>query len=287
MSPDWRDLSRVHPRRALILAATGAVVGLGVAGVGLFTAKGVSTFVVPAEDVATVNQQPISRLDFASQLKAVYDVDPAAASPAQKRKVLADMIREELFVQRAQELDVASVDPDVRAAMVSAIEQQAAADAITAQPTEAQLRAWFDAHRASYASEGTIAVRDMVFSPDRAAQAAAALRAGATPEATLAKFGGHDTHAVTGEEFYFAAKIHLGDVAFAAASAAPSGAVAVAPGGHVMLVAANAPPRPYPYARARDQVLSDFREAAAARLKGGDERFLRQRANILIAPDLK
>ncbi len=286
-SGGWLDITRVHPRRALILAAIGAIIGLGVAGFGLFTAKGVSTFVVPAEDVATVNQQPISRLDFATQLKAVYDVDPAQATTAQKRKVLDDMIREELFVQRAQELDVASVDPDVRAAMVSAIEQQAAADAITAQPTEAQLHAWYDAHRASYAGEGTITVRDMVFPPDRAAAAAQALKAGSPADAVLARFGGRDTHAVNGEEFYFAAKIHLGDAAFAAASATPAGGVAQAPGGHVMLVSGNSPPQPYPFERARGQVLSDFREAAAARLKAGDERFLRQRANVLIAPDLK
>jgi hypothetical protein len=286
-SGGWLDFTRVHPRRALILAAVGAIVGLGVAGVGLFTAKGVSTFVVPAEDVATVNQQPISRLDFATQLKAIYDIDPAAATPAQKRKVLDDMIREELFVQRAQELDVASVDPDVRSAMVAAIEQQAAADAITAEPTEAQLHGWFDAHRASYAGEGTIVVRDMLFPQDRAAAAAQALKAGTLPDAVLARFGGHDTHAVTGEEFYFAAKIHLGDAAFAAASATPAGGIAQAPGGHVMLVTANSPPKPYPYERARGQVLSDVRDAAAARLKSGDERFLRQRANILIAPDLK
>jgi len=283
----WLNFREVYPRRALALAAAGALIGLGVAGFGLFTAKGVSTFIVPAEDVATVNQQPISRLDYAAQLKAVYDVDPAAASPAQKHKVLSDMIREELFVQRAEELDVASVDPDVRAGMVNAIEQQAAADAITAQPTETQLRAWFDAHRAAYASEGSIAVRDLVFPPDRAAAALGALRAGQGAEAVLARFGGKDTEAVKDEEFYFAARIHLGPAAFAAAAATPAGGAAAAPGGHILLVNLNHPPTPFTYERARDQVLSDYRAAAAARLKDGNERFLRERANILIAPDLK
>jgi len=283
----WLNVREVYPRRALALAAAGALIGLGVAGFGLFTARGVSTFIVPAEDVATVNQQPISRLDYAAQLKAVYDVDPAAASPAQKRKVLSDMIREELFVQRAEELDVASVDPDVRAGMVNAIEQQAAADAITAQPRDAQLRAWFDTHRAAYASEGSIAVRDLVFPPDRAAAAFAALKAGQGADAVLARFGGKDTQAVKGEEFYFAARIHLGPAAFAAASATPAGGIAQAPGGHLLLVGLNHPPAPYSYERARDQVLSDYRAAAAARLRDGNERFLRERANILIAPDLK
>ena len=57
------------------------------------------------------------------------------------------MIREELFVQRAKELDVASADPDVRNAMVNAIEQQAAANAITAAPDDAKLTAYYAAHR--------------------------------------------------------------------------------------------------------------------------------------------
>ena len=44
------------------------------------------------------------------------------------------MIREELFVQRGKELDVASTDPEVRAAMVNSVELEIAADAITSQP---------------------------------------------------------------------------------------------------------------------------------------------------------
>jgi hypothetical protein len=287
MSGGWRDFSQTHPRRALTLAALGALLGLALAGIGLFTAKGSSTFIVPPEDVATVNQQPLSRLDFDSQIKAIFNLDPAQASLAQKRKVLDDMIREELFVQRAEELDVAGVDPDVRAAMVSAIEQQAAADAITAQPKEAQLRAWFNTHRASYAGEGTISLRDLIFPLDKASAAAQTLKDGAAPADVLARFGGHETFAVKGEEFYFAAQIHLGPALFALARATPSGGVVLGPGGHVLCILINSPPRPIPYEKARDQVLSDFREASAARLKAGDERFLRERANILIAPDLK
>jgi hypothetical protein len=287
MKGGWWDFRETHPSRALALAAVGALAGLVLAGIGLFTAKGSSTFIVPPEDVATVNQQPLSRLDFDAQIKAIYDLDPAQASRAQKRKVLDDMIREELFVQRAEELDVAGVDPDVRAAMVSAIEQQAAADAITAQPKEAQLHAWFDAHRDAYAGEGILAVRDFVFSPDKAPAAAAALKGGAGADAVLARFGGHETLAVKGDEFYFAARIHLGPALFALARATPSGGIALGPGGHVLWVITNHVPKPATYDQARDQVLSDYRAAAAARLKAGDERFLRARANVLIAPDLK
>src|SRR5258708_9651876 len=126
----------------------------------LFTARGTSTLIVPPDDVALVNQQPISRSDYLQQLQTLYGVDLPHATAAQRRKVLDDMIREELFVQRGKELDVASTDPDVRAAMVNAVELEIAADAITAQPSEAQLRAYYASHRARYANEGVISVHD-------------------------------------------------------------------------------------------------------------------------------
>lgn len=59
----WLDFAHVNLSRSLVLAATGAVVGLIMAGHALFTAKGTSTLVLPAEDVALVNQQPIARSD--------------------------------------------------------------------------------------------------------------------------------------------------------------------------------------------------------------------------------
>src|SRR5262249_44502889 len=125
----WRNVSVLNYRRGLVLMSLGAISGLVLAAIGLFTAKGTATLIVPPEDVALVNQQPIVRSDFLAQIQALYDVDYAHATPAQRRKVLDDMIREELFVQRGTELDVASADPTVRTAMVSSVEQQVATDA--------------------------------------------------------------------------------------------------------------------------------------------------------------
>jgi hypothetical protein len=144
----------VSSRRSFVLMGGGALVGLVMAGYALFTARGTSTLIVPPEDVALVNQQPISRSDYLLQLQTLYGVDLQHATATQRRKVLDDMIREELFVQRGKELDVASTDPDVRSAMVNAVELEIAADAITAQPSEQQLRAYYALHRERYASEG-------------------------------------------------------------------------------------------------------------------------------------
>jgi len=288
---DWRDIRKVSPRRSLVLMALGAIIGLGVAGYALFTAKGTSTLVVPPEDVALVNQQPISRSDFLIQLQTLFTVDLAHSTAAERQKVLNDMIREELFVQRAKELDVAGIDPDVRAAMVNAVEQEIAADAITSRPSEDKLRAFYKANVARYASEGTITVRDLVFPAGQAAQAASALKTGASPDSVLTRFGGHDSQRTKDEEFYFAAKIHLGDRDFAVARALIDGGVsaplAEADGTHLLYVIKNKPPVPMDFAQAREQVLTDYRDDAVRRLRIGDEAFFRKRANILIAKDLK
>src|SRR3984885_2527292 len=204
-------------RRSFVLVGGGALVGLLMAGYSLFTARGTSTLIVPPEDVALVNQQPISRSDYLQQLQTLYGVDLPHATAAQRRKVLDDMIREELFVQRGKELDVASTDPDVRAAMVNAVELEIAADAVTAQPSEAQLRAYYAMHRARYASEGIMTLRDYVFPAGgsaAAAEAAEMLKSGPPTPAVLARWQASDSGKVSDEEFYFAAKIHLGEPLF-------------------------------------------------------------------------
>ncbi|MEA3134065.1 MAG: hypothetical protein QOG17_1911, partial [Gammaproteobacteria bacterium] len=49
----------------------------------------------------------------------------------------------------------------------------------------------------------------------------------------------------------------------------------------------NVKPALQDFAAARDKVLSDYRNERIRRLTTGDEAFLRERANILIADDLR
>jgi parvulin-like peptidyl-prolyl isomerase len=189
---------------------------------------------------------------------------------------------------------VASIDPDVRSAMVNSVEQEIAADALTAQPSETQLRSYYAAHRARYASEGAMNVRDYVFAPSdskAAVEAAAALRSGVPGAAVLAKWRASDSGKTADDEFYFAAKIHLGDALFEAAKDLPDGGVSApierADGIHVLHMLKNKKPVPFEYAAARDQVLTDFRNEAIGHLRTGDEGFLRKRANVLIADDVR
>lgn len=286
------NFRQVNPARSLALLGIGAALGLAIAGVGLFTAPGTSTLIVPPEDVASVNQRSISRIDFTVQLRAQYDVGPSEATPEQRRKVLDDMIREELFVQRGLELDVAGIDPSVRAAIVSAVEEQIVADVLTRQPTEADLRAYYDKHQSKYSNEGRMTVFDLVTQSSQEAEAAVrALREREPVAAVAARFGMRDSGRVKGEEFYFAAKIHLGDPLFALAQRLQDGEISdripMPDGFHVLAMIKNIKPLPVTFAAAYNEVLSDWRSDGGARLLAEDEVFLRKRANIIIAKDLR
>lgn len=287
----WFDFARVNLQRSLFLAGAGAIVGLLMAGYALFTAKGTSTLVLPAEDVALVNQQPIARSDYYLQLKALYNTDYEHATAEERKKVLDAMIREELFVQRGKELDVASVDTDVRVAMVNAVEQSIAADVIASRPSDDTLKTYYIQNRAVYSSEGWMTLRDLVFPPGSAASAEQALTSRQNVDAVVARFGGKDSGRVKGEEFYFAAQIHLGDSMFQAAKALANGTVSApmpSPDGvHFLHMIDNHPPVPQSFEEARAKVLNDYQKAAIARLLSGDEQFLRKRANVLTADDLR
>jgi hypothetical protein len=292
--PPWRDPTRVSGVRSFVLMTLGALTGLFLAGYSLFTARGVSTLSVPAEDVALVNQQPISRSDYLILLQTLYGVDLSHATREQRQKVLNDMIREELFVQRGKELDLASSDPEVRSALVNAVELEISEDAITAQPNEATLRDYYTTHPERYVSEGIMNVRDWVFpagDPGDMAAALQALKSGDVPPETLARLHARESGKTKGDEFYFAAKIHLGDQLFAAArdlsDGAASAPIQLSDGVHVLYMVTNKRPVPFDFAKARPQVLIDYRNHAIEQLKAGDESFLRKRANVRIADDLR
>ena len=282
---DVWSLDRPNARRSLALCAAGALIGLGIAGLGLFTAQGTRTATVPAEDVALVNQVPILMSDYIQQIRALYDVSLGQATPAQRRKVLDDMIREELYVQRGVELGMQADITEVRTALVGAVEAQSAADATIAQPAEDELRAWFNQHSDQFANEGSMEVADHILpqgaTSAQAAVALAALKAGNSGAVPLSG------KMADGREFYFAAKIHLGDALFAAARALDAGQVsapvATPDGIHILVMKANVRPVAQPLDQIRDAVLAAYVDEQAKRLNAANERFLQKRADVQVA----
>jgi parvulin-like peptidyl-prolyl isomerase len=292
--------SQVNVTRSMVLCAVGAVVGLVIAGVGLFSARGTATHNVPPEDIALVNQRPVLRSDFVTQLESETGESFDQTTRAEKLKVLDEMVREELLVQRGLELDFAETDQMTRNALAMAMDQQALAEATTSQPAEQQLREFFDKNPARYASDGILTARHLVLqvaggggggggqAMQRAHDAVAALRANTPVETVMAKFGLTEPRN-DGDEFYFAAKIHLGDALYAQALKMKEGEVAepmqAADGIHIVKVIKDKVPVPLSFERARLQVLTDLKNAQQERLIAATMQFLRERSKILIAPD--
>ena len=294
------DFKRVNPMRSMIGFGLGATIGLGIAGFGLFTAKGTVTHVVPPENVALVNQRPILRTDFIAQIETELGKPFAEATLAERLKVLDEMLREELFVQRGLELDFPGTDPDTRTALVAAVEQQVVADITTHQPADAELQKYFEENRASYATEGTMALHNLVLpkakasGPDALAtveKAADALRAHTALDEVVKTYGLQEVVAehASDEQFYFAQKIHLGEGLYERALTLNDGDVsapiAAADGIHVIQMVKQVKPLPLTFERVRSQVLNDYVTAAKKRLEDADLRYLRDKADILIAED--
>jgi parvulin-like peptidyl-prolyl isomerase len=170
----------------------------------------------------------------------------------------------------------------------------------THQASDVELRKYFEDQRAKYATEGTMVLRNLVLpapkasAPDAMAiaqKAADELRSG-RPLAEIEKAYGLQElvpeHAGE-EQFYFAERIHLGDALFATAMALDGGEVSApmrtADGIHIVQMVENIKPLPLTFERVRSQVLTDFTNAAKQRLEDADERYLRDKAEILIADD--
>jgi parvulin-like peptidyl-prolyl isomerase len=306
-SQDFFDPSQPQVRRSMVFLSLGALIGLGLAGYGLFTAKGTRSHTVPPEDLALVNNRPILRSDFMTQVQTQFTIPFAQSTPAQRRRVLEDMLDEELQVQRGLEIDLPSFDPDVRAAMVSGVELEISADVLAQQPTEQRLRDYYAAHLIQYRSEGRLRMRDLVAKSGgptviteqalgNAQQAVTALRA-ATPLAqVIRRYGLEDSgalldagHVDTGEVFEFAAKAKLGAEVYAAAATLQGGQVSdpirQSDGVHVVVVLEHRMPVQEDYATVADQVWTDFKNEAQSRVRDAELRYLRSRADILLSSD--
>jgi hypothetical protein len=289
------SLSQPSTRRSLLLAGTGALVGLIVAGFGLFTAAGTHTSSVPPEDVALVNGVPILRVDFLSQLRVLHDVSPSQATRQQKSAVIGDMIAEELAVQRGVELGMPTDDTDTRSALIAAVRGQLATDVLAEMPNEAQLRSYYAAHRAHYASEGRMELRWLILPPgaqSQAVAAVAALRGGLSPDQAIVAYRLKSTGKVDdGEEYYFAAAIHLGPRLFAVARALKDGGVSdpirTPDGVNILIMKRNQPPVGQSFDEARDRVREDYSRDRLAIVEAANARFLHGRADIVVAPDLR
>jgi parvulin-like peptidyl-prolyl isomerase len=307
-SGDFFDLSKPHVRRSIALLALGALLGLAIAGYGLFTAKGTRSRSVPPEDLALVNNRPILRSDFMTQVQTEFATPFAQSLPEQRAKVLKDMVAEELQVQRGLEIDLPSFDPDVRNALVAGVQLEITADVMAQQPTDQELRAYYEAHKDRYVGEGVLHMRDLVAKSGTAAtpqqamvnaqQAVTALRTGMPVEQAVQRYRLEDSgalmaagHVDTGEIFEFAARAKLAREIYSAVAALQGGQVSEpirqSDGAHVVVMLEHRMPVREDYATAADQVWTDYKNEAQARVREANVRYLRSRADILLSPEAR
>lgn len=299
------DISKTSVTRSMVLLACGALVGLLIAGYGLFTAKGTRSRGVPAEAVALVNQRPILRSDFMAQAQTEFTLPFAQTSRQQRQKVLTDMVNEELLMQRGLEIDLPSYDPDVRNALVAGVELEVTADVLAQQPTPQELRAFYESHMDQYSSEGVLRLRDLVLKTDgfpspalaraKAGEAAAALRRGEPIEAVMKRFGLADSgrfvdagHVDLGDIYQFAvhAKVDgvLEKVILTLKDGEISDPVDQSDGVHVVVMTKHRFPVPQSFEEATNRVWTDVKTAAQNKVRAANLVYLRSRADIVVAP---
>jgi hypothetical protein len=290
-------------RRAAVLPAIAAGVGLLVALPGLFRIEAPPVTVVPPGDAALVNGRPVLQSDFVAQVEAETSMPFDQVPLPRRAQVLHDMIDEELMVQRSLALDLPENDVDVRQALVVGLEAQINAPVLAERITDDRLRAYYNAHRADYATDGTMRIRNIVLhvggyrnadqsisqATEDATEAAYQLRAGAAIDAVMAHYGFVDApKADPGDQFDFAAKLHLGDALYALAQTMNSGDVSdpvTQPDGvHLLVMADRRPPQVTGFERVRASVYTAYRQDQQKRNEAANLGLLRRSALILIAP---
>jgi parvulin-like peptidyl-prolyl isomerase len=292
-------------RRSMALLACGSLIGLVIAGYGLFTAKGTRSHGVSPEAVALVNQRQILRSDFMTQTQAQYNVPFAQTTAEQRQKTLEDMINEELLMQRGLEIDLPSYDPDVRNALVAGVELEVTAEVLAQQPTGEELRVYYEQHKDKYSSEGIMQLRDLLLSTDArsgsaahaaASKAAAEVRRGEPLDAIIKRYGLRDSgrfmdagQVDLGDIYQFAVRAKLDDALYNALLPLKGGEISdpvdESDGVHLVAMIKRRFPVPQTFDQASNRVWTDLKGEAQAKVRTANVAYLRGRADIVVAPD--
>ncbi|MDP4654131.1 MAG: peptidylprolyl isomerase [Alphaproteobacteria bacterium] len=142
-----------------------------------------SRFVWPMDNsgvVARVNGQPISveQIDHAAARlldtsgTARPELSQKILSTAEKQAVITLLIDEELLLQRAETMTIASADPGIRKALAQAAIDQVVAEALAQPVSDAQLQQFYQQYRSLFSQPARIALQAYRFTDLFAAQQA-------------------------------------------------------------------------------------------------------------------
>lgn len=187
------EAHRLHTKgRASLLLGVGVTVGIFLAAAGALmpTAGDFS-----GDIIARVNGKAITRHDVALARQRLDR--GATATPEERRAALRFLIDQELLIQRGIAIGLLESDRTVRKALVMAMIDAIVADVVAKEPTEEELRAFYDSHVAVFTLPARVYVQhiycagngDLASARTQAEQAAAALARGLSFQEAHERYG--------------------------------------------------------------------------------------------------
>ena len=116
--------------KELAMLALGAALGLIMAGYSLLQVPG---YRLPDDIAALANAVPISQAEHQSRIQRLA---AEGAAPDALRQSLEELVDEELLIQRAEELNLTRLDPNVRTALLVAARNAAVSEQLAGPASE-------------------------------------------------------------------------------------------------------------------------------------------------------
>lgn len=181
-------------------------------------------------------------------------------SDAELKGLVADYLKEELLAREARELGLDENDTIVRRRLAQKMEFIVQDTAHAVEPTEAELRKFFEAHAGQFQIPARISFTQIFFKSEAAAQSALGHEVEGDRTMLEREYAGADEQTVAslfGREF--------ADKVFALEPGNWQGPVASGYGFHLVLVKDHEPAKQRPFADARAQVLAEWQREQQAK----------------------
>jgi hypothetical protein len=255
---------------------------------------------LPSDAVARVNDTLIRREEYDRTVAATAQDRREPLREEDRRRILDRLIDEELLVQRALELGLASTDRKIRADLASAMIAATTEEHGDVEPDETELRRFYEENLDFFSGPGRLRLRqvfvrvpsggDTDAALDRARRAAQRLRAGEAFAEVRGDLGDPELAPVP-DTLLPPAKLryYIGPTALQTAIALDPGGISEpvrsSMGYHVLQVVERQPDRAPPFAEIRHEVVVEFRRRAGEEALRRYIADLRRRADVAVAED--
>ncbi|MBI3781972.1 MAG: peptidyl-prolyl cis-trans isomerase [Deltaproteobacteria bacterium] len=293
-----RSTLRVSPSALL---AVGAAAGILLAAAGILRTGSSSTGALPAGVIAQVNGHAIRLQDYERAINALAQDRRSGIDATQRKLVVDRLIDDELLLERAMELGLARDDLRVRRALTGAVIESVVADQDSIQPSDRELRSFYDSERDFFTSPGQLRLRqiwlrastpaDTDAALDRARKAITRLRSGDDFSSVKHDLGDQEI-APLPDALVPVTKLgdYLGPTAMRTALGMKTGEISDPvrsnTGYHVLQLVERRSAEPPPFEDIKPQVAAEFRRRASEQALRTYLDDLRSRADVTVAAEL-